>query len=185
VGAFLRDVVPVGVHADATRAATLVSLLGATFIAGNLGFGALARALERRGVSVRLFSGVTMVLFVVVQGLITFRAPVPEAVLWGAYGALGGTGILTYAALAEHFPERLLGRVNTSFTLVIFFAIFVLQVGIGDLLGHWPMQGGHYPVVAHQTVWAVLVVAQCVAAVWYFVPVLRVRSATPGNGRAA
>lgn len=185
VGAFLRDVEPVGAHDGATRAATLVSLLGAAFIAGNLGFGALARVLERRRVSVHLFSGVTMSLFVVVQGLITVRAPVPEALLWGAYGALGGTGILTYAALAEHFPERLLGRVNTSFTLVIFLAIFALQVGIGDVLGHWPMQGGHYPVVAHQTVWAVLVVAQCVAAVWYFVPALRMRSVARADARAA
>jgi MFS family permease len=185
VGAFLRDVVPVGVHGDAARAATLVSLLSAAFIAGNLGFGALARVLERRGVSVHLFSGVMMALFVVVQGLIAVRAPVPEALLWGAYGALGGTGILTYAALAKHFPDRLIGRVNTSFTLVIFLAIFALQVGIGDLLGHWPMEGGHYPVVAHQSVWAVLVVAQCVAAVWYFVPVLRVRPVTRGDGKAA
>jgi MFS family permease len=176
VGSFMRDVVPAGAVGDGGRVAAMVSLLGVAFIAGNLGFGALARALERKGVSVYLFSGVTMTLFVVVQAMLAARAPLSESVLWVAYGALGGTGILTYAALAEHFPARLLGRVNTSFTLVIFLAIFALQVMIGAALGRWPTHGGQYPAIAHQTVWAVLIAAQAIAAVWYFVPPLRVRT---------
>jgi predicted MFS family arabinose efflux permease len=177
VGPFLRDVVLLGADNVAARAASLVSVLGAAFIAGNLGFGALARVLERRGVSVYLFSGVTMTLFVVVQALLALRAPVAAGLLWAAYGALGATGILTYAVLAEHFPARLIGRVNTTFTLVIFVAIFVLQVAIGAALGHWPSHDGHYPPVAHQSVWAVLILIQAVAAVWYFVPAPRMRSA--------
>ncbi|HTH75946.1 MAG TPA: MFS transporter [Trinickia sp.] len=185
VGAFLRDVVPAGAHAGASRVATLVSLLGAAFIAGNLGFGALARVLERRGVSVYLSSGVTMALFVLVQALIAARAPIPEAVLWAAYGALGGTGILTYAVMAEHFPPRLIGRVNTSLNLVIFFAIFALQVAIGAALGRWPMQAGRYPDAAHETVWAVLIALQAIAAVWYFVPMLPTRSVTRVEAKAA
>lgn len=181
VGAFLRDVALAGTEGAAARAATLVTVLGAAFIVGNLGFGALARALEQRGVSVYLSSGVTMVLFVVVQALIAARVPLPESVLWAAYGALGGTGILTYAVLAEHFPARLLGRVNTSFTLVIFLAIFALQVGIGAALGHWPMHGGHYSAAAHETVWAVLIAMQAIAALWYFVPATRVRAAAAAD----
>lgn len=185
VGAFLRDVVPAGAHAGASRVATLVSLLGAAFIVGSLGFGALARALERRGVSVYLSSGVTMALFVVVQALIAARAPIPETVLWAAYGALGGTGILTYAVMAEHFPARLIGRVNTSLNLVIFFAIFALQVTIGAVLGRWPTQAGHYPAAAHETVWAVLIALQAIAGVWYFVPALPARSATRVEAKAS
>lgn len=177
VGAFMRDVALAGTGDGPARAATLVSVLGGAFIAGNVGFGALARTLERRGVSVYLTSGATMVLFVVVQAMIAARVALPQSVLWGAYGALGGTGILTYAVLAEHFPARLLGRVNTTFTLVIFLAIFALQVTIGAALGHWPMQGGHYAVAGHLTVWAALIALQAVAAIWYFVPAKRTRPA--------
>lgn len=184
VGAFLRDVALAGVDHAAARAATLVSLLGGAFIVGNLGFGALARVLERRGVSVYLSSGATMGLFVVVQAMIAARVPLPNGVLWAAYGALGGTGILTYAVLAEHFPARLLGRVNTTFTLVIFLAIFALQVAIGAALGRWPMHGGHYSAAAHQTVWAVLVGMQIVAAVWYFTPAWRVRARMTADVKA-
>lgn len=182
VGAFLRDVVPAGT-ADATaRAASLVSVLGGAFIAGNIGFGALARAFERRGVSVHLFSGVTMTLFVVVQALIAARVPLPAPLLWAAYGALGGTGILTYAVLAEYFPPRLIGRVNTTFTLVIFVGIFVTQIAVGGALGHWPALDGHYPAIAHQTVWAGLVALQIAAGIWYFMPARRANPAAHTAG---
>ncbi|WP_322014773.1 MFS transporter [Paraburkholderia sp. J12] len=182
VGAFLRDVVPAGTPDAAARAASLVSVLGAAFIAGNIGFGALARAFERRGVSVQLFSGVTMVLFVIVQALLAARAPLPAPVLWAAYGALGGTGILTYAVLAEYFPPRLIGRVNTTFTLVIFVGIFLAQIAVGAALGHWTAVDGHYPAIAHQTVWAGLVVLQIAGGIWYFMPARRTGTATHAAG---
>ncbi|RKP47529.1 MFS transporter [Trinickia fusca] len=170
VGAFLRDVVLQNTDHAAARAASLVSVLGTAFIVGNIAFGALARMLERNGVSVHRFSGVTMMLFVVVQAIIAARVPLPEPVLWAAYGALGGTGILTYSVLAKYFPVQLIGRVNTTLTLVIFVGIFALQVAIGAALGHWPTQGGSHPALAHQTVWAVLIVMQTAAALWYFAP---------------
>jgi MFS family permease len=170
VGAFLRDVVPAGTLDVTARAASLVSVLGGAFIAGNIGFGALARAFERRGVSVQFFSGVTMMLFVVVQALLAARVPLPATLLWAAYGAFGGTGILTYAVLAEYFPPRLIGRVNTTFTLVIFIGIFVAQIAVGAALGHWPAVDGHYPAIAHQAVWAGLIALQLAGAVWYFMP---------------
>jgi MFS family permease len=170
VGAFLRDVAPLAAGNDTSRVGTLISVLGGAFIVGNVCFGALARAFERNGVRVQTFSGITMLLFVVVQALLAARAPLPEWFLWAAYGALGGTGILTYSVLAAHFPTRLIGRVNTTFTLVIFIGIFALQVAIGAALGHWPATQGHFPAVAHQTVWFALVVLQLLGAVWYFMP---------------
>ena len=169
VGAFLHDVLPAATDSG-VRIATLISILGAAFIVGNIVFGAVARMLEKRGVPVYLSSGITMMLFVVVQILIAARVPLPEPVLWSAYGALGGTGILTYAVLAHEFPVRLIGRVNTTFTLVIFLVIFALQIGIGRVLGHWPASEGHYPVVAHQSVWFGLVAVQLLTAIWYFFP---------------
>ena len=174
VGAFMRDVslANAGSHAIA-RAASLVSMLGAAFIIGNIGFGALARVFERRGVSVHLFSGVTMMLFVVVQALLAARAPLPAPLLWAAYGAFGGTGILTYAVLAGYFPPQMIGRVNTTFTLVIFVGIFAAQIAIGAVLAHWPAHDGHYPAVAHQVVWLGLIVLQLAGAMWYFMPAPR------------
>lgn len=173
VGAFMRDVSLADTSNAAARAATLVSVLGGAFIIGNIGFGMLARVFERRGVSVHLFSGITMMLFVVVQALLAVRAPLPAPLLWAAYGAFGGTGILTYAVLAGYFPPQMIGRVNTTFTLVIFIGIFAAQIAIGAVLARWPAHDGHYPAIAHQTAWLGLIALQLAGAVWYFMPARR------------
>jgi len=177
VGAFMRDVSLADAGDAAARAASLVSVLGGAFIIGNLGFGMLARVFERRGVSVHLFSGVTMMAYVAVQALLAARVPLPAPLLWGAYGAFGGTGILTYAVLAGYFPPQMIGRVNTTFTLVIFIGIFAAQIAIGAVLGNWPAHDGHYPAIAHQTVWLGLIVLQLAGAVWYFMPARRAKRA--------
>ncbi|MGU7816389.1 MFS transporter [Burkholderia sp. AW49-1] len=162
VGPYLRDVAGF----DAQHAARLVSVLGFAMMAGCVGFGAAARVLERRGVSVQAFCGVGMMLFVATQIAIVAGVPLPPAMLWAAYGMFGGVGILTYAVLAGHFPVHLIGRANTTLTLVIFVLIFAFQIGIGAVLSHWPAIDGHYPPAAHVTAWSVLLVLQLASAVW-------------------
>jgi len=166
VGPYLRDVAGF----DAQRAAQLVSVLGFAMMAGCVGFGAAARMLDRRGVSVQAFCGVGMALFVATQAAIVARVPLPPAVLWAAYGMFGGVGILTYAVLARHFPAHLIGRANTTLTLVIFVLIFAFQIGIGAVLSHWPAIDGHYPAAAHFTAWSALLALQLASAVWYAWP---------------
>ena len=65
----------------------------------------------------------------------------------------------------------------TTFTLVIFIGIFLAQIAIGAVLGHWSAVDGHYPVVAHQAVWTGLIALQVIAAVWYFMPGRRTSTA--------
>ncbi|KVQ60776.1 MFS transporter [Burkholderia territorii] len=166
VGPYLRDVAGF----DAQHAARLVSVLGFAMMAGCVGFGAAARVLERRGVSVQAFCGVGIALFVATQVAIIARVSLPPGVLWAAYGMFGGVGILTYAVLARHFPAHLIGRANTTLTLVIFVLIFAFQIGIGAVLSHWPAIDGRYPAVAHVTAWSVLLALQLASAVWYAWP---------------
>ncbi|KVD50530.1 MFS transporter [Burkholderia ubonensis] len=166
VGPYLRDVAGF----DAQHAARLVSVLGFAMMAGCVGFGAAARALERRGVSVYAFCGVGMALFVATQVAIVVRAPLPAAALWAAYGMFGGVGILTYAVMAGHFPSHLIGRANTTLTLVIFVLIFAFQIGVGAVLSHWPAVDGRYPAAAHLAAWSMLLVLQVASAVWYVWP---------------
>ncbi len=166
VGPYLRDVMGFAPR----EAAALVSVIGLAMMAGSVGTGVLARLLERRGVSVYAFCGIGMSLFVLVQLAIMLRAPLPAAVLWAGYGAFGGIGILSYAILAEHFPVHLIGRANTTLTLVIFLLIFGFQVGVGAVLSRWPLANGHYPPAAHLAAWSVLVLLQVAGAIWYVLP---------------
>jgi MFS family permease len=152
------------------HAAALVSVLGFAMMFGCVGFGAAARGMERRGVSVYAFCGWGMALFVVTQILMVLRVPIPPVLLLAAYGFFGGVGILSYAVAAEYFPTHMIGRAHTTLTLVIFLLIFCFQVGIGALLSFWPAEGGHYPVSAHITVWIFLIAMQVASAVWYVLP---------------
>jgi MFS family permease len=152
------------------EAAALVSILGFAMMAGCVAFGAAARSLERRGISLYAFCGIGMALFVVTQLLIMFNAPLPASLLWAAYGIFGGTGILSYAVMARHFPAQMIGRVNTTLTLIIFLLIFGFQVGVGAVLSRWPASGGHYPAAAHLTAWGILVALQVLSAIWYVLP---------------
>jgi len=166
VGAWLRDVQGF----EPKEAAALVSILGFAMMAGCVGFGAAARSLERRGVSLYAFCGIGMTLYVLTQVLIVFNAPLPASLLWAAYGIFGGTGILTYAVMARSFPAQMTGRVNTTLTLIIFLLIFGFQIGVGAVLSHWPASGGHYPAAAHLAAWGILIAFQVLSAVWYVIP---------------
>jgi predicted MFS family arabinose efflux permease len=166
VGAWMRDVMGLAPR----EAAAQVSILGFAMMAGCVGFGAAARGLEKRGISLYAFCGIGMALFVVTQLLIMFGAPLPAGLLWSAYGIFGGTGILSYAMLARHFPAHLIGRGNTTLTLIIFLLIFSFQIGVGAVLSLWPATAGHYPAAAHLTAWGILVVLQIASAIWYVLP---------------
>jgi MFS family permease len=166
VGAWMRDVMGLTPRAAAAQ----VSILGFAMMAGCVGFGGAARGLERRGVSLYTFCGVGMALFVLTQLLIMFGAPLPAGLLWAAYGIFGGTGILTYAVLARHFPPHLIGRANTTLTLIMFLLIFGFQIGVGAVLSRWPAVAGHYPAAAHLRAWGILVVLQIASAIWYVLP---------------
>ncbi|MCC8403712.1 MFS transporter [Paraburkholderia sp. MMS20-SJTN17] len=166
VGSWLRDVQGF----EPPQAAALVSILGFAMMAGCVGFGAAARSLERRGISLYAFCGIGMALYVLTQLLIMFKAPLPASLLWAAYGIFGGTGILSYAVMARHFPPQMIGRVNTTLTLIIFLLIFGFQIGVGAVLSRWPASAGHYPAVAHLTAWEILVALQVLSAIWYVLP---------------
>jgi len=171
IGAWLRDVA----RLDAGGAAAQVSVIGIAMMAGSVGFGALARKLERRGLGLYGLCGVGMVLFLCVQLLALSQAftgisPLPQTALWAAYGFSSGSGILSYAVLTERFPHTLIGRANTTLTLVMFLLIFIFQLGVGAVLSVWPAQDGHYPVQAHIWAWGVLIALQIASAIYYALP---------------
>jgi hypothetical protein len=49
----------------------------------------------------------------------------------------------------------------------------MVQYGIGLVVGQWPSQEGHYPVVAYQTAFGLCVVFQAAALVWFAMPWIR------------
>jgi hypothetical protein len=58
-------------------------------------------------------------------------------------------------------PPALTGRASTCLNLLIFVGAFVVQAGFGQVIGLWqPSPLGHYPGVAYQSAFALLVLIQ-------------------------
>ncbi len=148
----------------------LVSLLGISAVVGSAASGLVARRVERFGISLYHFSGFLLALFVLVQVLILLDVPLPKAFFWASYGFLGGTNILIYAVLVETFPRTMLGRVGTTFNMLVFFLIFLFQNAVGWVVELWePISVGVYPEESHIAAWGILLALQAAAGIWYFV----------------
>jgi hypothetical protein len=58
--------------------------------------------------------------------------------LWFAFAAVGSSGPVAYALLAQRFPPALTGRVSTAMNGSMLALVFLLQAAIGLVLDLWP-----------------------------------------------
>jgi len=149
----------------------LVSTVGLAAVAGSLLSGMLARRVERLGMSLTIYCGVCITMFVVFQIIIVLDLPLPRAFVWSCFGIFGACCVLVFAIFVSRYPPSVWGRVNTTFNMQVFMSTFAVQVAIGWIVEHWePLAPGVYPPQAHLTAWIFLLTLQIVSAAWYFWP---------------
>lgn len=136
--------------------------------AGALSLGVLADAARRRGVRPRdLLAGVAAASMLAQLGLV-LRIPVPPQILWSFIGAVGGATVLGFAALAESSPKAMAGRANAALNVLHIGAAFLIQSGIGVVVGRWPTDAaGHAPPVAYAAALGLALVPQAAGLAWY------------------
>ncbi|QOZ70697.1 MFS transporter [Bradyrhizobium arachidis] len=137
---------------------------------GALLLGTVADRLRRRGVETEVMFAVLAMLFVVAEVILVLRVPVPSLLAWSVVSVTGAATVLSYAIIAEYFPIELAARANGGLNLLHFGWAFVIQWGIGLVVGQWAPQDGHYPVVAYQTAYGLCVVFQVLALAWFIAP---------------
>ncbi|WP_458147724.1 MFS transporter [Bradyrhizobium sp. UFLA05-109] len=137
---------------------------------GALLLGTSADWLRRRGIgSEALFAAVT-VLFVGAELALILRAPLPSLLPWLVISIVGAATVLSYATVAEYFPRELTGRANAGLNVLHFGWCFIAQYGTGLILDQWPVQEGHYPIIAYQVAFASAVGVQVLALGWFVIP---------------
>ncbi len=134
---------------------------------GALLLGVMTDRLRRRGIGPETLLSVVTAVFIAVQLALILRLPLPSYFLWAVVAAVGAAIVLSYAILAEYFPREFTGRANGALNLFHIAAAFVVQYATGVVLQHWAPQDGHYPEIAYQTAFALSVVIQIVAWVWF------------------
>ncbi len=136
--------------------------------AGALGLGIVADRLRRRGVRPGEALAMVAALSILAQAALILRLPVPPLLPWLVLAVAGSATVLSYAALAEVFPKEMAGRANSALNVLHIGGAFVIQSGIGVVVGLWSADAaGHSPAVAYSIAFAANVVPQCLALSWF------------------
>lgn len=166
-GAWLRDVAGL----DRMGVANSLLMFNIGMFTGVLLIGIVADRLQGLGVKPIVSLGVCLLLSIATQGLFALGLTSVPAALCFAFGFFGSAMMLIYAVLGQHFPLRLIGRVNTAQNMLIFLAVFVAQWGIGEIIDLWPAIGeGRFHPEAQQTAMAVMIALQLVGFLWFVRP---------------
>ncbi|MCL4765416.1 MAG: MFS transporter [Hyphomicrobiaceae bacterium] len=165
-GPWLADVEGLQRHdVVSTLLAMAIALSASALILGTAG-----DLLRRRGVSLSTSFAVAAGFALLAQLALVLRWPVPTWLPWIAIAGMGAGTVLSYAILAELFPKAASGRANGALNLLHIGSAFAVQVGIGFIIGLWPVDAGRYPPVAYQTALGINLALQIAAFLWFVRP---------------
>jgi MFS family permease len=85
-------------------------------------------------------------------------------------GLLSNVNTLCYPILAQHFPAAMTGRATTALNSFFFVGAFLVQFAIGLVIDLVPAtEAGHYPALAYQLAFAVMIALQLSSWGWCLV----------------
>jgi hypothetical protein len=137
---------------------------------GALLLGTLADRLRKRGIATEVLLAVFGALFMLAELALIMRVPLPSILPWSIVSVVGAATVLSYAIIADYFPVEIAARANGALNLLHFGWAFVVQYGIGLIVGYWAPQDGHYPVDAYQAAFGLSLALQAAALMWFAMP---------------
>lgn len=162
-GPWLRDTAGLPRHEVANH----LFVLAAAMAAGFLLLGNLASRLARRGIPVVAVAKAGMAAFMAVQLVVVLGYAGAPLLTWVLFGFFGTAGTLSYALLAERFPARIAGRVNSALNFLVFLFSFLAQTAIGAVLDRWPSGDDRYDPAGYSVAFGILLVLQALSYGWF------------------
>jgi hypothetical protein len=132
--------------------------------------GTVANRLRRVGVTTESTLAMTVVMSVTAQAALVLGFSIPSLVLWIVIAATGAATVLSFAILAEYFPQEISGRANAALNFLHVGAAFVLQSAMGIIIAQWPQANGGYAVAAHEAAMTAGIYVQLLALAWFALP---------------
>lgn len=161
-GPWLHDVA--GLDADAVAEHLLV--LTVIQICSYFIVGSIATTLSKRHVPLLriVLTGSTIYILSLTPLMLPTGAGM-WSVLFGV--GLSNVNTLCYPILSQHFPAAMTGRATTALNSFFYVGAFVVQLAIGIVISLFPAtEAGHYPIIAYQLAFAVMIAMQFVALAW-------------------
>jgi MFS family permease len=138
-------------------------------IFGAIAVGMITEWAGRRGIAPLDVAAIGVALFVLIQMAIVCSWRPSMQLLSVVFTLVGTITGIEFAIVSQSMPKELTGRAATCLNLVIFVGAFLVQAGFGQLIGMWtPDAANHYPAVAYQVAFGVLVLLQLPGLVGYF-----------------
>ncbi|WP_417568467.1 MFS transporter [Marinobacter sp.] len=155
---WLRDIMGM----DSGQVATALMVMAAGMGVGFLTLGFVLARLIRLGIRPVPVVTVLLALFLMAVAVMASGRQVPGILLFMAlFGFLGSVSSAVFALLSRHFDQHLAGRANTALNLLVFLSAFILQWGIGIIIGFWEVgAGASYERTGYQAAFGLLVVLQ-------------------------
>lgn len=163
-GPWLRDVAGM---AAMTVAETLM-WMAVAMTGGFIILGAAAERLSRRGFPAMTTAACGMFVFMALLLVIIFEPTRWAVAVMILFGFFGTSGVLPYALLSQSFPPHLSGRANTALNLIVFMAAFVIQWGMGAVIGQWPVsEAGGYSAAGYRAAFSIMLGLQVILFLWF------------------
>lgn len=175
-GPWLRDVA--GLSPDGVAAG--LTVMAAAMAAGFLSLGVIAERLARRHVPVAVVGGVGMAVFLLSMAAMALGWAAAPLLLCALFGFSGASSSLMYAVVAQLYSPHLAGRATTSINLTMFLSAFVLQWGLGAVIGLWPKGETGWPAEAFGIAFAIPVLLLALAFAWFIPAIARPAPSTAG-----
>jgi hypothetical protein len=144
-------------------------------------FGSAITKLRQRGVGPRVLLGFIAFASFVAQLALILRLPLSPAVSWPVIAAVSSATVVSYAILSDYFPKALTGRANAALNVFHIGWAFAAQYAAGVVVQQWAPQQGHYPEIAYQSAFAVSLVLQAGAWLWFMRRMLRRKTRSDCN----
>lgn len=166
-GPWLRDIA----EFDRDVVANYLLLLAIALSVGSLATGIVASWLERFGFSLTKFFGLSTILFISCQIIITLEI-VPSSIWpWIVFGLFANAAMLVVAHLTRFFKRDLSGRVITGVNVFVFGSVFLIQYLIGKIISLFPMkENGEYPSEAYFAAFGAVILIQSITFIWFILP---------------
>ena len=89
--------------------------------------GMAADRLRRRGIPAQALLAIAALLSVAAQFALILSWPLPTYLSWSIVAAVGAATVLSFAALAEHFPKESIGQANGALDVLLDAAGFYIR----------------------------------------------------------
>jgi predicted MFS family arabinose efflux permease len=164
IGRWLSDVAR---FSDAA-VAYLLYLSMAAVIFGAIAVGMITEWAGRRGIVPLDLAAIGVAGFVLVQGVMVLNYRPSFQMLAVLFTLIGTITGIEYTIVQQSMPRELKGPASSCLNMLIFMGAFLVQAGFGQIIGLWsPDPRGHYPTIAYQVGFGVLVLLQLPGLVCY------------------